>query len=266
MNDSTTLFLMLLGTALVVSAVGFRRLVWFISVGYGYAIAAMALVLAWLAGSGMPWLLAAQLALLLIYGLRLGTHVLVRDYQAAYRRVVQATYGEVTGGFGKKFAIWVAVSLLYVMMFFPAAFHALRPGALPLLALAGLILMASGLLLEGVADWQKSAGKKIAPERFCDHGLFAWVRCPAYLGEIIFWIGNWITGAPSCVAWWHWTASLAGLVCILLIMLGSTKRLEASQQKRYGQMPEFQRYTQSVPILIPWVPIYSVQGLRWTLG
>ena len=49
-------------------------------------------------------------------------------------------------------------------------------------------------------------------------------------------------------------------------MLGSTKRLEAYQQKRYGQMPEFQRYTQSVPILIPWLPIYSVQGLRWTLG
>ena len=49
-------------------------------------------------------------------------------------------------------------------------------------------------------------------------------------------------------------------------MLGATRRLEASQQKRYGQMPEFQSYARTVPILIPWVPIYSVQGLRWTLG
>ncbi len=253
MNDSTTLFLTLLGTALAVSAVGFRRLVWFISVGYGYAIAAMAVVLGCLTGADMPRLLAVQLALLLIYGLRLGTHVLVRDYQAAYRQVVRATYGEVTGGFGRKFAIWIAVSLLYVLMFSPAAFHALRPGAQPMLALAGLILMAGGLGLEGLADWQKSAAKKITPERFCDRGLFAWVRCPAYLGEIIFWTGNWITGAPSCIAWWHWTASLAGLGCILFIMLGATRRLEASQQKRYGQMPEFKRYTQSVPILIPWV-------------
>ncbi len=73
-------------------------------------------------------------------------------------------------------------------------------------------------------------------------------------------------GAPFCVAWWHWTASLGGLVCIVLIMLGSTKRLEAAQQRRYGQMPEFQRYTQSVPILIPWVPLYSLLRLRLTLG
>jgi steroid 5-alpha reductase family enzyme len=191
MSEPATLFLMLLGTALAVSAVGFRRLVWFISVGYGYSIAAMAVVLGCLAGAGMPWLLAAQLVLLLLYGLRLGTHVLVRDYKTAYRQVVKATYGELVAGFGKSLAIWTAVSLLYVLMFSPAAFRAPRPKALSLVALAGLVLMAGGLGLEGLADWQKSAAKTVAPDRFCDRGLFAWVRCPAYLGEILFWIGSW---------------------------------------------------------------------------
>ncbi len=257
---------MLVATALAVSAVGFFRVVWFISIGYGYAIAAMAGLLAWLAGSGMSWLLATQLVLLFAYGARLGTHVLMRGGQAAYRRAAQASYGEINIGLGKRFMIWIAVSLLYVMMFSSAAFLARQPPAVPALAVAGLILMTAGLALEAAADWQKSAAKKIAPERFCNRGLFAWVRCPAYLGEIIFWAGNWLAGAPSCISWWHWLVSSVGLICILLIMLGATKRLEISQQRRYGQEPDFQRYTQSVPILLPWFPIYSVQGLRWTLG
>ena len=37
------LFTLLFATALVVSSIGFIRLVWFISIGYGYAIAAMAI-------------------------------------------------------------------------------------------------------------------------------------------------------------------------------------------------------------------------------
>ena len=70
--------------------------------------------------------------------------------------------------------IWIAVSLLYVMMFSPAAFLSRQPPAVPALAVAGLILMTAGLALEAAADWQKSAAKIIASERFCDRGLFAW--------------------------------------------------------------------------------------------
>ncbi len=163
MSNTTTIFAVLLGTAFAVPAVGFLRLVWFISVGYGYAIAAMAVVLACVAGPGVSWLLALQLALLFIYGVRLGTHVLMRDRNTAYGRAAQASYGDVTGGLGTKLAIWIAVGPLYVMMFSPAAFHALRAGMVPILAMAGLIVMTGGLVLEGVADWQKSAAKKVAP-------------------------------------------------------------------------------------------------------
>ena len=176
---------MLVATALAVSAVGFFRVVWFISIGYGYAIAAMAGLLAWLAGSGMSWLLATQLVLLFAYGARLGTHVLMRGGQAAYRRAAQASYGEINIGLGKRFMIWIAVSLLYVMMFSPAAFLARQPPAVPALAVAGLILMTAGLALEAAADWQKSAAKIFASERFCDRGLFAWLRFAVHGGRPI---------------------------------------------------------------------------------
>jgi steroid 5-alpha reductase family enzyme len=222
MTDPTTLFAILLITALVVCSIGFIRLVWFISIGYGYAIAAMAVVLGVAGASAekLSALLIGQLALLFVYGLRLGTHVWRRERNAAYRRAAKENYGEPGGGLGLK---WLA-------------------------------------------DRQKTAAKRKAPERFCDSGLFAWVRCPAYLGEILFWMGNWTLGAASFSAWWHWLGSAVGLVCIILIMLGSTKRLEASQNRRYGELEAFQKYRETVPILFPWVPIYSLAKLRWTLG
>ena len=200
--NPTAVFLSLLGTALAVSAVGFLRLIWFISVGYGYAIAALALVLGgWAAPAGLTVLLALQLALLFAYGVRLGTFVLLREKQAAYRQAVQATYGEATGGLGLKYAIWGAVSLLYVAMFSPAVFHALRAEPVPPLAVAGLGVMTGGLCIEVLADRQKSVAKRLNPARFCDRGLFSWVRCPAYFGEMLFGVGNsrrGTRGFPAC--------------------------------------------------------------------
>ena len=59
-----------------------------------------------------------------------------------------------------------------------------------------------------------------------------------------------------------WIASSIGLVCIVLIMMGSTKRLERSQGERYGDLPEYQEYVRSVPVLFPLVPIYTLENVR----
>jgi hypothetical protein len=49
-------------------------------------------------------------------------------------------------------------------------------------------------------------------------------------------------------------------------MLGSTKRLEAQQDERYGDRLEYQTYVQTVPILIPFIPVYSFRTMRVYLG
>ena len=45
-------------------------------------------------------------------------------------------------------------------------------------------------------------------------------------------------------------------------MMGSTKRLEKQQDGRYGQQPAYQEYVRSVPVLFPFVPIYSLKNVR----
>jgi steroid 5-alpha reductase family enzyme len=60
------------------------------------------------------------------------------------------------------------------------------------------------------------------------------VRYPNYLGEMLFWLGNFLTGLAAYNAWWHWVLAAVGCMSIKLIMLGSTKRLELKQDERYA--------------------------------
>lgn len=204
----------------------------------------------------------------MLYGLRLGTFLTLRELQPSYRKELDEAQKRATGvGFGKKLLIWVGVSLLYAWMFSPCLFNlaqcrTLGKSTFSYVILAGLIVMALGLLLEALADHQKSAFKKELPSRFCDVGLYRWVRCPNYLGEIVFWIGSWVAGIPAYTHRLRWVFSLIGLVCIILIMMGSTKRLEGKQDERYGEMEEYQEYTRSVPVLFPFLPIYSLKNVK----
>ena len=116
-----------------------------------------------------------------------------------------------------------------------------------------------GLALEGLADRQKSAFKAENPNTFCSVGLYRWVRCPNYLGEIIFWVGNWIMGLGLYKTPAEWVISLAGLACIVFIMIGSTRRLERTQITRYSNQADYQHYAQTVPVLFPYIRLYTLQ-------
>lgn len=257
---------LLVGLALVISAVGFVRLVYFMTIGYAFSISAMAAATLALFGAQATWPAILHAALLGVYGLRLGVFQIVRERSPAYRlelEEIEARNKNV--GTGVRVGIWISVSLLYMLMYLPGLFNlaaGAHSGAGFALAIAGPFIMLGGILLEAAADHQKSAYKREAPKRFCDIGLYRLVRCPNYLGEILFWVGSFIAGAGAFAHWLHWATAAAGLVCIVLIMVGSTKRLEKKQMERYGADPEFQAYIQSVPVLIPFVPVYSLQKVR----
>jgi steroid 5-alpha reductase family enzyme len=122
--------------------------------------------------------------------------------------------------------------------------------------------MAGGLGLEALADKQKSDFKALAPNSFCNVGVYGSVRCPNYLGEILFWMGNWVLGIPVYTGWFHWVVSLVGVACIVLIMIGSTKRLEEKQGERYGGLADYQAYIRTISVLIPFVPVYTLKNVR----
>ena len=97
-------------------------------------------------------------------------------------------------------------------------------------------------------------------------GLFGFVRCPNYLGELIFWSGVLVTGLSVFQGVLQWVCALVGYALIVFIMFSGARRLEIRQDRNYGDDPEYRKYCESVPILLPFVPLYSVKKYKFLVA
>ena len=261
-------FLMMLIIALVVSCIGFYKYVYFISLGYGFSIAAfgVAMPLLFMNNFGVEMIVAC--ALFVIYGCRLGGYLLIREIKSAsYRNTMKKEIKDgSTMKLVAKVSIWVTCALLYALQVSPVFFRLENGGKTSIVFIVGVVIMACGIILESLADAQKSKAKAKNPNRFCDTGLYKIVRCPNYLGEVVFWTGVFVSGVDSYNGAWQWIGAIIGYVCIVYIMFGGARRLEIRQNKNYGTNPEYQEYVKKTPILIPFVPLYSVEKHKWLVG
>ncbi len=264
----TTSFWILLGLTLLVSSIGFYRFLYFISLGYGFSVAVMGIALLVLFWERLSVITVMMALLFVVYGCRLGGYLLLREVRnASYRNHMKQEINDGSGmPFFAKVCIWISCALLYVMEVSPVFFRLQNGGAVDAVAVIGLVIMICGLLLESLSDYQKSAAKAIHPKRFCDTGLFRMVRCPNYLGEMLFWTGVLVSGLTTLQGVWQWAMAIAGWVCIVYIMFGGARRLEIRQNKNYGHDPEYQAYVKNTPIILPFVPLYSVEKYTFLKG
>ena len=254
--------------ALVVSSIGFKKFVWFISLGYGFSMAAIGLALLILFAGKTDPASAALCVLLVVYGLRLGIYLVLRERRSAAYNKVMAT--QVNDGSGTplplQIVIWAVCALLYACEAAPAIFRLGNASGTDACAVVGAAVMCAGIVLESASDLQKSAQKRENPHRFCDKGLYSFVRCPNYLGEVITWTGMIVSGATAMQTPLQWLAAIAGYIGIVYVMFGGARRLEIRQNKNYGADPEYRSYVKKTPILLPFIPLYSVEKYTWLKG
>ena len=260
--------LIMLAVCVLVSAIGFKNYVWFISLGYGFSIAAegVAMLILFREGLSLGTVLAA--ALFIVYGLRLSGYLAIREAKSAsYKKHMT---GEIKDGkhipFGVKCAIWLTCALLYVTQVTPVLYRFQNDTEDGVMLWVGVGVMAFGLLLETAADLQKNAAKKKNPRRFVDTGLYRIVRCPNYLGEMIFWTGVFLSGIGSLSSVGQWILASVGYAGIIFVMFSGARRLELRQNKNYGSDPEYQAYVRRVPILLPLIPLYSVAKYKFLVA
>ena len=259
--------LFLFVAAMVISSIGFKNYVWFISIGYGLSIAGEGALMMFLYGKTLDVGTIIACALFVIYGLRLGGYLAFRELKStSYKKNMT---GEIKDGktvpFGVKIAIWVTCALLYVTQVSGVFYRLDNAIASDVWTYIGSVIMLLGLVLESVADIQKNKAKKINPKRFVDTGLYKFVRCPNYLGEMIFWTGVLVSGI-SGVKGWQWVIVAIGYIGIIFVMFSGARRLEIRQNKNYGKDPEYQKYVKSVPIMVPFIPLYSVEKYKWLVA
>ena len=86
MNGLLIIFLI----AMLVTVVGFKMYVYFFSVGYGFSIAGIGIAMLVLFRENLTTLTVLMCALLIVYGLRLGGYLLIRELKStAYKKLLK---------------------------------------------------------------------------------------------------------------------------------------------------------------------------------
>ena len=262
----------LLGILLIVCAVacavGFYKFVYFLSIGYGFAVAfggVAVLVMYFVNPTAVPlWIVLVQTALFIAYGARLSGFLLVRELKNATFKKTDVAKETLAKNGEKKMpvfvlaTIWVCVSILYVAQVSPMLFrynNACTDVEFPII---GFVVSIFGLVLEAIADKQKSEQKKERPDMVATKGLYKLCRCPNYLGEILFWTGVFVSGITAYATIGQWITAILAYVAIVYIMFNGAQRLEKRQMARYGNDEEYNAYADKTPIIIPFVPIYHL--------
>ncbi len=254
--------------ALLASSCGFKKYVWFISIGYGAAIAVIGAVLLGAYHNALSLGVLLQCVLFLVYGCRLGGYLAIREWKSGSYNSKMKT--EIKSGkdvpFAGKMGIWISAALLYVLETCPVLFRLESGKGSDALCIIGLLISIFGVCFESMADYQKNAAKKVNPKRFVDTGLFRIVRCPNYLGEMLMWTGVFVSGINVYHGVLQWILALAGYIGIIYVMFGGARRLEMRQNRTYGNDPEYQQYVKTTPIMVPFIPLYSVEKYTWLVA
>jgi steroid 5-alpha reductase family enzyme len=262
----------LLAVCAVMCAVGFYKFVYFLSIGYGFAVAGggIAIFVMYLINpSATPiWLVLIQMALFIAYGVRLSGFLLVREFKNISFKKTDVAKDTLAKNDEKKMpvfvlaTIWVCVSVLYVAQVSPMLFRYNNGSTDVILPIIGFAISVFGLILESISDNQKSAQKKVRPDMVATQGLYKIVRCPNYLGEIIFWTGIFVSGISTYATIGQWIVAILAYICIVYIMFNGAQRLEKRQMARYGNDPEYNTYANKTPIIIPLLPIYHLNKVE----
>lgn len=262
------IFVIMLLVALVFSSIGFKKYVWFISLGYGFSVAAIGVTQLILFRQNLSAGTVCACAVMILYGLRLGGYLAFREVKSSSYNSKMKT--EIKSGEGMKFgvkcAIWISAALLYAAQTSPVTFRLENAAEDDVLLFVGIGISVIGLIIESVADFQKNAAKKINPRRFVDTGLYKIVRCPNYFGEMLIWTGVFVGGISIYAGVLQWASAILGYLGIIYVMFGGARRLEIRQNRTYGDDPEYRAYVKKTPIMIPFIPLYSVEKYKWLVA
>ena len=123
---------------------------------------------------------------------------------------------------------------------------------LGIVAYVGIAVWAIGILIEIVADRQKSAFRADPANqgRFINTGLWAWSRHPNYFGEIVLWTGMAIIAIPVLEGWQWATLISPVFVFFLLTKVSGVPMLEKAADERWGGQDDYESYKRNTPVLI----------------
>lgn len=156
--------------------------------------------------------------------------------------------------FGK---FWILQSISIFIIFLPVLFVLTNNSSsrLSFLFYLGTAFSTIGFLVEVIADYQKSRFKSIHGNsgKPMIHGLYRFLRFPNYSGEILFWIGIYLSSITYLTGWEHIAIISPLWISFLLIRISGIPLLEQNHQKKYGDLALYNEYTSKTAKLFPYI-------------
>ena len=199
-----------------------------------------------------PTLLHTIITLLVtLWGLRLITYLFVRIHKMGRDK----RFDEMRQQPLKFLQFWLLQGLAVWVILLPTI-HILTGVTNPTLnsiSILGIIIFATGLTVEAIADWQKFQFK-LDPQKknkWTNTGLWHYARHPNYFGEMLCWWGIFIIATPflSGLSWL--TISSPIFITILLRYVSGIPLLEKRYAQKFANNPEYRQYLSSTNLLLP---------------
>lgn len=215
-----------------------------------FFVISVALVLLAPMPDARSWILAAMV---MLWAARLGSFLALRVHKAGS----DGRFDQIKGSPLRFLQVWVIqgawVSLTAAAAWIAISADASSRAPIGWLTVIGIVVWALGMVIEIVADAQKSVFRADPRNRdeFIRTGLWSRSRHPNYFGEIVIWVGVFVTAAPMLVGW-QWVALLSPLFVILLLTrVSGIPLLEARAEKKWGDRADYVAYREQTPVLIP---------------
>ena len=146
--------------------------------------------------------------------------------------------------------LWVFLTMIVVIVINSQASSAPELGIWDAI---GLLMWLLGFSIEVIADNQKSAfnANSENQDKWIDSGLWSYSRHPNYLGEIMLWTGIACFGI-SCFSGLERVAWISPIfIYLLLTKISGVPILDRRGLEKWGDQPEYHKYRENTPILLP---------------
>jgi steroid 5-alpha reductase family enzyme len=196
------------------------------------------------------------LALVTLWAIRLGGHLLVRwrGHKGEDRRyaAMRRKHGE-NWWWWSFFQVFVFQGLLILLISLPLRETiGAEPSPLNALFYLGFIVTAAGILTEAIADMQLTdfRANPANEHAVMDRGIWGWSRHPNYFGNALMWWGYYLIALSASLSLW-WTIVGPAVMTFLLLRVSGVSMLEHNIAKR---RPEYEDCIRRTSVFIPLPP------------
>src|ERR1700761_7528290 len=224
-----------------------------VDIFWSYNFPVIAIIL-FLFAPGFSTRLTLLCGMVVIAGLRLGTHLATRVLKHLHEE--EPRYAHIRKEWGKNaepkmFGFFIMQGVSNVLLAVPFFISAMNTNPqLSLLEYAGAVLWIISVLGEAIADRQLASFKKDPKNKgkVCDVGLWHYSRHPNYFFEWLMWVSYFVFALASPYGY----IAIISPAIILYLLLKVTGIPTTEQQSLKTKGEAYKRYQQTTSKFVPW--------------